>query len=169
MACFFGRRRPATRPAQALALVLGLGFAGLGLAGLAASSARAAEIDISIDQAKLVKLPERVATLVIGNPLIADVTLQPGGLMVITGKGYGTTNIMALDRAGAVLMERLINVNGPREEVMVVYRGTARETYSCAPECEPRLMLGDNNAYFNGTLSQTMARNGSAQGIANSR
>src|SRR5262249_34264522 len=131
MACFFGRRRPARRSARVLALVLGLGLAGLGSAGLAASGARAAEIEVSIDQARLVKLPERVATLVIGNPLIADVTLQPGGLMVITGKGYGTTNIMALDRAGAVLMERLINVNGPHDEVMVVYRGIARETYSC--------------------------------------
>ena len=27
----------------------------------------------------------------IGNPLIADATVQPGGIMVITGKGYGVT------------------------------------------------------------------------------
>ena len=29
-------------------------------------------ITVNLDQAKLVKLPERTATLVIGNPLIAD-------------------------------------------------------------------------------------------------
>ena len=55
----------------------------------------------------------------IGNPLIADAALQPGGLMVITGKGYGTTNIIVLDRAGAVLMEKTIEVQGPREHVVV--------------------------------------------------
>ena len=70
--------------------------------------------DLGIDpyppKARLVKLPDRVTTIVIGNPLIADVTLQAGGLMVITGKGYGTTNLIALDRSGAVLFERNILV-----------------------------------------------------------
>ena len=58
------------------------------------------------------KLPEKVATIVVGNPLIADVSVQSGGLVVVTGKGYGTTNLIALDRAGAVLMERSIVVRG---------------------------------------------------------
>ena len=74
---------------------------------------------VILDQAKLIKLPEKVATIVIGNPLIADASLQPGGLMVITGKGYGMTNIIALDRTGAVLMEKTIEVQGPREHVVV--------------------------------------------------
>jgi hypothetical protein len=39
------------------------------IAGLAPSGAGAAGIEVTIDEAKLVKLPERVATLVIGNPL----------------------------------------------------------------------------------------------------
>ena len=59
------------------------------------------------------ELPERIATIVIGNPLIADASLQAGGLMVITGKGYGMTNIIALDRAGNVLMNKNIEVRGP--------------------------------------------------------
>jgi Flp pilus assembly secretin CpaC len=32
-------------------------------------------IAVNVDQAKLVKLPSRVSTIVVGNPLIADVTL----------------------------------------------------------------------------------------------
>ena len=59
-------------------------------------------IAVNVDQAKLVKLPTRVSTIVVGNPLIADVTLQPGGLIVVTGKGYGATNFIAMDRAGEV-------------------------------------------------------------------
>jgi len=152
--------------ARALALALGLA---VGLAALAPSGGFAAGIEVAIDEAKLIKLPERVATLVIGNPLIADAAIQSGGLMVITGKGYGATNIIALDRSGAVLMERIIEVHGPRDEVVVVYRGNARETYSCTPECAPRVTLGDGNFFFNGALSQTMSRNSQAQAIATSR
>ncbi len=50
-------------------------------------------VTVHLDQAKLLKLPERTATLVIGNPLIADAAVQPGGVLVITGKSYGMTNL----------------------------------------------------------------------------
>ena len=86
--------------------------------------------------------------------------------MVITGKGYGTTNFIALDRTGAVLMEKTIEVQGPREHVVVVYRGIERETYSCTPNCERRITLGDGNPFFNATLGQTAARNSQAQASA---
>src|SRR5215510_8625854 len=62
-------------------------------------------IAVNVDQARLVKLPGKVATIVVGNPLIADVTLQPGGIIVVTGKGYGATNFIALDRTGEVLVD----------------------------------------------------------------
>jgi hypothetical protein len=107
-----------------------------------------------------------VATLVIGNPLIADATVQSGGLMVITGKGYGSTNLIALDRGGAVLLETTILVKGPRAHTVVVYRGVSRETYSCAPFCEPRIVPGDANAFFENILGQTATRAGLAAGIA---
>ena len=87
----------------------------------------AAEITVILDQAKLVKLPERVSTIVIGNPLIADASVQAGGLMVLTGKGYGVTNIIALDRAGAVLMEKTVEVEGPRERAGRLSRHRARD------------------------------------------
>lgn len=156
MALCFGRRGPAFGRAQVVALALGLA------AVLTPSGVPAADIDVILDQAKLVKLPERVATIVVGNPLIADATVQTGGLMVITGKGYGATNIIALDRSGAVLLERMIEVRGP-EDVVVVYKGIERETYSCTPLCERRITLGDGNAYFNSTLAQTVTRSVQAQ------
>ncbi len=96
------------------------------------------------------KLPERVATIVIGNPLIADASLQSGGILVITGKGYGTTNLLALDRNGSVVMDKTVQVLGAAgHDLVVVYKGTERESYSCAPECEPRITLGDSQGYFN--------------------
>jgi cell division protein FtsI (penicillin-binding protein 3) len=70
----------------------------------AAFSASAAEsINVVLDQAKIAKVPDRTSTIVVGNPLIADVSIQAGGTMVVTGKGYGVTNLIALDRTGKVL------------------------------------------------------------------
>ena len=55
-------------------------------------------VDIVLDRATVTRIPDKVATIVVGNPLIADASLQPGGIMVLTGKGFGTTNVLALDR-----------------------------------------------------------------------
>src|SRR5262249_42495283 len=112
-------------------------------AGLAESSSDA--IAVNVDQAKLVKLPGKVATIVVGNPMIADVTLQPGGMIVVTGKGYGATNFIALDRGGEILVDRQIQVEGPSDRLVTVYRGIERESYSCMPTCQRRVTLGDSD------------------------
>ena len=117
---------------------------------------------VSVDQAKLVKLPSGVATIVVGNPLIADVTLQNGGVVVVTGKGYGATNFIAMDRSGGILVDRLIQVEGPTDELVTVYRGTERETYSCLPICQRRMTLGDTDAYFKSVLDQAGTLNSQA-------
>lgn len=123
-------------------------------------------LTIALDQATLVKMPERLATLVIGNPLVADVSVQTGGLLVVTGKGYGSTNLVALDKDGAVLLEKAVNVVAPRENLMTVYKGVDRETYSCAPNCQPRVTLGDAPKYFNAIIGQQGVRNAQAQAQA---
>lgn len=138
-------------------LVLGIAFA-------APARAETDTVTINVDQAQIMTLPDRVATIVIGNPLIADATLQNGGVLVVTGKGYGATNLLALDRGGRVLMEKTIQVTGPgTKDLVVVYRGVERESYSCAPTCQRRITLGDSPTYFNATLTQSGTRNGQAQ------
>ena len=112
-------------------------------------------VAVIVDQAKIIRLPEKVATIVVGNPLIADVSLQPGGMVVVTGKGYGSTNMIAMDRAGGILADRSIQVEGPSDKLVTVYRGTQRESYSCTPACQRRVTLGDGQDYFQQTLGQT--------------
>lgn len=123
-------------------------------------------IAVNVDQAKLVKLPERVGTIVVGNPLIADVTLQPGGLIVVTGKGYGETNVIAMDRTGDILVDRIIQVQGPAEKLVTVFRGLERESYSCTPICQRRITLGDSDAYFKAVMDQSGTLSGLASGSA---
>jgi len=130
-----------------------------------ASHATAEEpIAVEVDQARILKLPERASTIVIGNPLIADLTIQPGGIAIVTGKGYGATNFVVMDRGGAVLLEKNVEVKGPPDPIVVVYRGVARNTYSCTPECAPRITLGDDTDFFDKTLAQSASRNAQAMG-----
>ena len=154
MALVFGR--------VLVALILASCF----VAAIAPRVAPAADVTAILDEATLMRLPNRVAMVVIGNPLIADASIQPGGLMVITGKGYGTTNLIVLDRNGTVLMEKSIEVRGPRDNLVVLYRGVERESYSCTPDCERRITLGDSNTYFEAVINQTGSRSGQAQGFA---
>jgi Flp pilus assembly secretin CpaC len=151
----FGAGAKATR----LVLALGL-FAAIPLAPAKAADA----LKVVLDQATIMKLPEKVSTIVVGNPLIADVAVQSGGLVVVTGKGYGSTNVIALDRAGTVLMERSIVVSGPVGAIVQVYRGVERETYSCTPNCERRITLGDSANYFTATIGQAGVRDNQAIG-----
>jgi Flp pilus assembly secretin CpaC len=123
-------------------------------------------VAVNVDQAKLVKLPERVATIVVGNPLIADVTMQPGGIIIVTGKGYGATNFIAMNRAGEVLVDRVIQVEGPTDQVVTIYRGVDRESYSCMPICQRRVTLGDSENYFKSTIDQAGSLSNQATGAA---
>jgi Flp pilus assembly secretin CpaC len=123
-------------------------------------------IAVNVDQAKLVRLPGRVATIVVGNPLIADVTLQTGGVMVVTGKGYGATNFIAMDRSGEILVDRIIQVEGPTDQLVTVYRGVERESYSCMPICQRRVTLGDGETYFKSAIDQAGSLSSQASGNA---
>jgi hypothetical protein len=132
----------------------------------ARQSAVGEQIAVYLDQSRVLKLPDRTATLVVGNPLIADISVQAGGVLVLTGKSFGTTNLIALDRNGALLMEHPVQVHGPRDSVVAVYRGVERETYSCTPECNRRIMLGDSATAFTANMNQYTSLNTQVQSSA---
>lgn len=133
-------------------------------ADVVSAVSRNSMVVVHVDQARILKLPERTATLVIGNPLIADAVVQPGGVAVITGKSYGATNLVALDRAGVTLLDSSLQVMGPADKIVLVYRGVERETYSCVPNCERRTTLGDSAGYFTANLNQLSTFGALAQG-----
>jgi len=150
--------RAALQPRRWLATALVLG-------ALASPALALETIPVALDQARIIKLPDRAATVVLGNPLIADVSIQPGGIGVLTGKGYGATNLIVMDARGAVLMEKSVSVGGPSDTTVVVYKGVVRETYSCTPYCSPRFTLGDGDDYFTKVLTEITTRNTQAMGV----
>ncbi len=72
-------------------------------------------VEVYLDRAEVTAIPARTSTLVIGNPMIADANVQPGGLLVITGKGLGSTNVMALDAQGVILSNMTVRVRVSRK------------------------------------------------------
>jgi hypothetical protein len=54
-----------------------------------------------------------------------------------------------------VLVDRTVQVEGPSDKLLTVYRGIERETYSCTPTCQRRITLGDAPTYFNATIGQS--------------
>jgi Flp pilus assembly secretin CpaC len=144
--------RPLAPAVLALVMNVGLGLVGLQAAPL---------LDVTLDQAKVARVPEGTKTLVIGSPIVADVTLLKGSnTMVVTGKGFGETNLIALDGEGNILDEKMIRV-APTNSVLVVQRGMDRESYSCTPLCMPAVQLGDGPQFSNAS-GQITARNGLA-------
>lgn len=134
----------------------------LSRAALAAPVVSEPGVTVMIDHAKVIRLPERTQTVIVGNPIIADVTTQKNGILIVTGKSYGTTNLIALDAAGALLAESVIRVQAPSEAVVTVQRGLERETYSCTPNCQPAAQLGDSTKYFGEISGQAGQRNSAA-------
>jgi hypothetical protein len=59
-----------------------------------------------------------------------------------------------MDRGGEVLVDRVIQVEGPTDQLVTVYRGVERESYSCMPICQRRVTLGDGESYFKAAMDQ---------------
>ena len=106
------------------------------------------DVEVIIDEATLVRLDRPAAEIVVGNPSIADVSVQSSKTLVITGKSFGETNLIVMDADGKVVVNRTLIVQEPRTGFVTLYKGSERQTLHCAPHCTPPLVIGDDRAYF---------------------
>lgn len=145
-----------------LALALSLS-AGLTLNVTTAVAAEVESVDeaviVTVDRAKLFRIARPAATIVIGNPSIADATVEDERTLVLTGRSFGVTNIIILDAEGEPIVDRTIVVRSHETNTVRIYRRASRETYACAPVCEPTLTIGDNQETFSFANQQIQARN----------
>ncbi|WP_201454891.1 pilus assembly protein N-terminal domain-containing protein [Ahrensia marina] len=96
----------------------------------------AAAIKVELNNAKIVKLSRPATTVIVGNPEIADVTIQDAETLVLTGRGFGRTNLVILDESGTPILDERIAVSRDTSSILRVYRRAEIENLSCEPECE---------------------------------
>jgi Flp pilus assembly secretin CpaC len=106
------------------------------LISLALPASAETGIEVVMNQAKIVKLTRPADTIVIGNPQIADASVQDSTTVVLTGKGFGVTNMVVLDSDGAPIVDEQIYVTRRDARSVRVYRRAEVQTLSCTPFCE---------------------------------
>jgi Flp pilus assembly secretin CpaC len=117
-------------------LSIGLGAA-LAFATSIPSPASAGQpIEVVMNEAKILRLANEASTVVVGNPAIADAAVQDSKTIVLTGKGFGATNVVILDSNGSPILDEHVVVKRSDVTTMRIYRRDNVATLSCTPYCE---------------------------------
>jgi len=147
---------------QRLLVAAVIGVAGASQSAMAESNV----VQVLVDQATLVRLDRPASEIVVGNPSIADVSVQSGKVLVVTGKSFGETNLIVMDADGKVIANRGLIVQEPRTGFVTMYKGDARQTLHCAPNCTPPLVIGDNPDYFEAISKEIKTKQSISQSSA---
>lgn len=119
------------------------------------------EFRVAIDQARALPSPGPVRGVVIGNPSIAGVSVQNDRLVFVTGRSYGSTNIILVGDRGPIFQGR-ITVVSDESNAVIVTKGAWSVRYDCTPECKRRPDPSDEPSAFNATIGAINARAGAA-------
>jgi len=142
------------------------GALALTLAGATTPAIASEQILVPMDEARIIRLNRAPATVIVGNPLIADVSVQDERLLVVVGKTYGTTNIIALDEDGQELSNLDVSVRTGGANNVQVFYGGSRISFTCAPRCERRIEIGDDVSIFDVTAKQAADKIKLSDGVA---
>lgn len=153
-------------PVSAVLIALALPAAAQTVSRIDPSPDDRSVMQVRLDEARVFRLGSPAQAIIVGNPSIADAVVHDSSTLIVTGRGFGTTNIIAIDRRGQLIFDRQVQVAQPRSAIVTVQRADSLETYVCAPECRPTTTTGDAARFFDPTLQQTTARNGLAAGSA---
>jgi Flp pilus assembly secretin CpaC len=120
-------------------------------------------ITVKANMARILRISAPAATVIIGNPGVADVTIQDPQTLVLTGKSYGQTNLIVLDTQGNPIADTMIEVIQETADVVTMYLGNARTTLACSPTCQPTIMLGDDLSFSNSVVASSNLVEGAAR------
>lgn len=102
----------------------------------AIGTAQSASLNVEIDQAQRVQLRGPAGSVIVGNPAIADVTVVDANTLYITGKGYGVTEIVAVDTIGrTVFQSQVVVSDGSGAGRVRIWRGGQSTEMACGSSC----------------------------------
>ncbi len=123
---------------------------------LAAPAAQAMQLRLEPDATKLVALAGQPATVIVGNPVYADVTVLDKKILV-QGRSPGKTSIIVMNSQGEQIAKLAVIVANTSPDRLTVYKNGERYSYLCLPDCERTLNVGDSEA-ASSTLSAQIQR-----------
>ena len=147
-----------------------LGFAICPLVAAFLSTAAMAEpvsISVESDKTQMISIATKPGTVVVGNPSIADISLN-GSQVFIHGRAYGNTNIIILDTKGNQLANFDVTVKQSTTNALSLYRGPARSSFACDPVCEANLQTGDDSQFFSSVMGMQTSKSSLASGGSSS-
>lgn len=127
------------------------------------TTASARDIRVALDQAFPIRLSEAAEGVAVGNPTIAGVSVQNDRFLFVTGRSYGSTNLVVVGAGGRVLYSGRIQVVPDETDVVVVTRAGETERLECAPLCRPRPDIGDNPTTSSALQGQIAGRGGNVR------
>lgn len=133
-------------------------------ASLSISSAEemADPVRVTLDFAKIVRLKEPAATVIVGNSGIVEAAIDDDRTMVLTGQAPGSTNIIVMDADGNETENMRVLVASDTRQLTTVYSGSDRQSFSCNPRCEQVAVIGDDQDAFAQALAQIFGRQNAA-------
>ncbi|MEM6625483.1 MAG: pilus assembly protein N-terminal domain-containing protein [Pseudomonadota bacterium] len=130
---------------------------------LAPISAEASStLKVVIDQAQTIRLSRPAAGIVIGNPSIAGVAIHDQRTLLVTGRAYGSTNLMVMDAAGRKIFESVVAVHGAGVSELTIVRAGGTASYSCVDKCRGVVQVGDEQGHFESILGTQAGKSGAA-------
>jgi hypothetical protein len=133
--------------------------------------AHAAGVSVMLDKVRTITFPKTVTTIYVGNPAIADINMIDSRHAFIMGKGYGSTNMLALDQEGKQVSNIPISVLARQNATVTLQVGVGvagRVTYTCTTlHCETSPTPGDDKSVFDQNAGELSSHTGSAKTAAN--
>ena len=118
------------------------------------ASASAGQFTVESGKTKPLRLKTKAASIVIGNPNVADVAVHDEKLLFISGKTFGTTNLMIFDKDGNTIYTADVVVTTNTANLVTVNRAGENYTYDCAPNCRGSMSVGDSSEHYNEIYNQ---------------
>ena len=130
-------------------------------------------ITVYTDQTQMLALTSEPGTIVVGNPSIADVSVD-GKRVFLHGRSYGNTNITILDPQGNQLANFEVSVTHDANNEVAIFSANSnpterpsRASYVCDPLCQKAVIAGDNPSFFGEIAGMNGQKTSAALGSAN--
>ncbi len=102
---------------------------------VAAPALAQSRLSVPIDHSERVSLRGNASSVIVGNPAIADVTVVDANTLFVTGKGYGVTEVIAVDAIGRTVFQSQVVVTGGNSGSVRVWRGGTMSEMACSSSC----------------------------------